>query len=50
MSETTAEPWLGKDEARGQGYTVKDVVSNQRALLYLAKNNLMEDLTKTNYS
>lgn len=49
-SETKAEPWLGKDEARGQGYIVKDAVFNRRALLHLAKKNLMEDLTKTNYS
>ena len=48
--ETKAEPWLGKDEARDQGYIVKGAVFNQRASLHLAKKNLMEDLTKTNYS
>lgn len=47
MSETEAEPWLGKDEARGQGCIVKDAVFYQRDLLHLAKKNLMEDLTKT---
>lgn len=48
-SETKAKPWLGKDEARGQDYMVKDAVFNQKALLPLAKKNLMDDSTKTNY-
>lgn len=40
----------GERWARGHGYVVKDAVFNQRDLLNLAKKNLMEDLTKTNYS
>lgn len=41
---------LGNNEARGQSYIVRDAFFTQRALLHLAKKNLMEDLIKTNYS
>lgn len=36
-SETKADPWMGKDEARGQGPTVKGAIFNQRGVLHLAK-------------
>lgn len=50
MSETKAEPLLGKDEARSQGYHVKGALLNQRALLHLDERKWMEGLTNPNNS
>lgn len=36
-AETTAEPRLRKEEAKGQDYSVKDAVFNHRAFLHWAE-------------